>query len=125
MTLVELIGLAQGETQNALAITEYNLATITGYLLIAYFIGANLTLFQVSFVNFLFVLSRIAAYFSLQGILERTQHFQQQIVDADPNVPVGALATGGYGSVAQTVLFTAVTVGCLVFMWQVRHPKTE
>ena len=36
MTIVELIGLAQGETQNALAMNEYNLATVTGYLLIAY-----------------------------------------------------------------------------------------
>jgi len=125
MTLVELIGLAQGETQNALAVTEYNLAVLTGYLLIAYFIGASLTLFQVSFVNFLFVLTRIAAYFSLQGILERTEHFQQQVFDADPNIPMGTLATGGYGGVAQTVLFVAVTIGCLVFMWQVRHPKTE
>ena len=53
MTIVDLIGLAQGETQNALAVNEYNLATLTGYLLIAYFIGANLTFFQVSFVNFL------------------------------------------------------------------------
>ena len=67
MTIVDLIGLAQGETQNALAMNEYNLATLTGYLLIAYFIGANLTFFQVSFVNFLFVLTRLASYFSLQS----------------------------------------------------------
>ena len=124
MGIVELIGLAQGETQNALALNEYSLATLTGYLLIAYFIGANLTFFQVSFVNFLFILTRLASYFALQGVMERTRYFQEQVVDADPNIPVGPLA-GGYGGVVQTLLFTVITIGCLVFMWQVRHPKTQ
>ena len=125
MTIIELISLAQGETQNALAMNEYNLATLTGYLLIAYFIGANLTLFQVSFVNFVFLLTRLAGYLSLQGVLKRTEYFQQQVVDADPDIPVGQLALGGYGGAVQTTLFVAITLGCLVFMWQVRHPKTE
>ena len=124
MTLNELIVLAQGETQNALAMNEYGLATLTGYLLIAYFIGANLTLFQVSFVNIVFLLQRVASYLSLQGILQRTRYFQEQVAAIDPDIPMGQLARGESGSAVQTILFIAITLGCLVFMWQVRHPKS-
>ncbi len=125
MTLNELIVLAQGETQNALVMNEYNLAALTGYLLIAYFIGANLTLFQVTFVNVVFVLQRAASYLSLQGILRRTSYFQERVSAIDSDIPMGQLALGGSGGTIQTILFIAITVGALVFMWQVRHPKSE
>lgn len=60
MTIFELVVAAQGEAQAALTINESGLAALTGYLLIAYFTGAKLTLFQVSLVNTIFVLGRIA-----------------------------------------------------------------
>jgi hypothetical protein len=48
MTVVELMGLAQGEANSAMMLSDGSLATLTGYLLIAYFIGAKLTFFQVT-----------------------------------------------------------------------------
>jgi hypothetical protein len=58
MTVAELVGIAQGEIQNVLALSEASLTLTTGYLLVAYFVGAKLTFFQVSLVNVIFLLSR-------------------------------------------------------------------
>jgi hypothetical protein len=125
MTVAELVGIAQGEIQNVLALSEASLTLTTGYLLVAYFVGAKLTFFQVSLVNVIFLLSRTANYISMQAILERLAHFQQRVTESDPAIPVGYLGRGDTGSVASTTIVVLITIGCLIFMWQVRHSKTE
>ena len=125
MTLAELIAAAQGATQTSMALNEMNLAILTGYLLIAYFIGANLTLFQVSLVNTIFILSRIAGFLSMKGVMERVAYYQQKVFETNPDIPMGMLAPGTSGSIVQSIIFILITFGALVFMWQVRHTTKE
>jgi hypothetical protein len=56
MTEIELIQAAQGASDLAMVAAQWQLTIITGYLLIAYFIGAKLSTLQVTFVNFVFLL---------------------------------------------------------------------
>jgi hypothetical protein len=124
MTVAEMLSIAQGDAANAMTINETALVALTSYLLIAYFIGANLTFFQVSFVNVVFLLARAAMYFSLLGVMTRVEYFNQIIVEADPSIPMGTLGAGG-GSLLASVIYVLLTLGALVFMWQVRHPRSE
>ena len=125
MGVQELLVIVQGDAANVMALNEFNMVLLTGYLMIAYFTGANLTLFQVSFVNCVFILSRVATFVSIQGVLNRAQYFLMDLAEADPGIPVGSMVTGGYGGTVQAAIFVLITVGALIFMWQVRHPKTE
>ena len=125
MTVVELMDMAQGDANIALALSDAGLSTLTGYLLIAYFIGSKLTLFQVTFVNVVFLLTRGVNFLSLQGMIERNQHWNSKIRDLDPSIPFGILADTNRGTLSSWVIFIAITGGALLFMWQVRHPKTE
>ena len=125
MGVQELLVVAQGDSANVLAMNEFNMVLLTGYLIIAYFTGAKLTLFQVSFVNCVFILSRVVTYVTMEGVLNRMRYFNQQVAQADPSIPMGPMSAGGYAEAASTVVFVLITAGALIFMWQVRHPKTE
>ena len=125
MTVVELMGMSQGDATLAMMQSENALAVLTGYLLIAYFIGAKLTVFQVTFVNSVFLLSRFATFLALQGTVQRNAHWNKRIQEIDASIPFGVLSDTGRGSLTAWALFCAITFGALLFMWQVRHPKTE
>ena len=125
MTIVELMGLAHGEANTALMLSDGALATLTGYLLIAYFTGSKLTLFQVSFVNVVFILTRLANFLAMQGVVQRNAYWGEKIRELEPAIPFGTLADAGRGSMLAWAIFWLITGGALLFMWQVRHPKTE
>jgi L-cystine uptake protein TcyP (sodium:dicarboxylate symporter family) len=119
------MGLAQGEANSAMMLSDGSLATLTGYLLIAYFIGAKLTFFQVTFVNVVFLMTRVASFLAIQGTVERNAYWTKKISEIDPSIPFGFLAGANRGSISAWVIFVLITGGALLFMWQVRHPKSE
>jgi hypothetical protein len=125
MTISELVLMSQGDAGTALMLSDSALAIMSGYLLIAYFIGAKLTLFQASFVNCIFILVRFVSFLTLQGVLKRNQYWIDKIQELDPSIPYGTMAQGDRGSAAAWAVFIIMTGGALLFMWQVRHPKNE
>ena len=123
----QLVDALNSTMAQAWTISQYGLSIVTGYLLIAHFIGRKLTFFQVSFVNVVFLIMHTLVVVSNIGIAKRVQllnlklketgsdmAFQSFLSAADGGVGTGwpAYLTGG--------LFTA---GCLVFMWSVRHRR--
>lgn len=124
MTLYEVGDLLNSTSSNIIAAQAVFFTTITAYLLVAYSVGKSLTTYQVAFINVTFLIamttgvmgvvanvSLIAEYNSIrQGLIE--QQRLPEVLDT-----------------AWVITFTAVRVvlilGALVFMWQVRHPKTE
>ena len=122
MTEIELIQAAQGATDMVMAGVEWQLTMITGYLLIAYFIGAKLSTLQVAFVNFVFLLMHANAVASVvMGIL-RESYYTQQVLKISPETP--NIGSFGDAAVFCVVASLIVTAGCLSYMWSVRHPKT-
>ena len=98
------------------------LTVVTGYLIAAYFIGRELTRFQMSVISALFValsLSFIGAiYVGLNNILAISTQYPVQI-----NVWLN------YVSKPVNVLVLVVDmlgiIMALIFMWSIRHPKKE
>ena len=122
VTEIELIQAAQGAAEQAMLGAQWQLTMITGYLLIAYFIGTKLSTLQVAFVNFVFLLMHVNAVASVvMGIL-RESYYTQQVLEISPETP--NIGSFGDGAVVCVVLSLIVTAGCLSYMWSVRHPKT-
>jgi hypothetical protein len=72
MTDAELLGLVQTELSLLDSGAEWLITILTGYLVIAYAIGRNLSLFQVSFVNIVFILlilTRADANYTSQDVV--------------------------------------------------------
>jgi hypothetical protein len=98
---------------------------VSGYLVVAYTVGKNLLRNQVTFVNFLFIVS---TFMASTGVITA---FRDGMIayrkGADKIEEMTAISAG-----LETVYLTAVVglnilivLGCLKFMWDVRHPKAE
>ena len=91
---------------------------LSAYLVVAYLVGEKLTVFQVTLINFLFL---VATGLGLFGVIS----FSGQIGK------LFEFAEQGTGTAADAALYTTIIfrlillIGACIFMWQVRHPKTE
>jgi hypothetical protein len=100
-------------------------ALVSGYLLAAFIVGARLTRLQVFVVNSLFIMWT-------SGLLMGWSSALGAILDLDAAIRQLELQTVGSNidqSAASAYLFSIVQIvgilASLIFMWSVRHPKTE
>ena len=89
---------------------------VSGYLLVAFFIGPKLTLVQTATFTILFLVFAGFMAYGAFGFFENAYEFGREYGRgyAQPWVGDLALITQGGGIIAS-----------VYFMWQVRHPKTE
>jgi len=108
--------------------SEWGITILTGYLLVAYVIGRNLSLFQVSFVNIVFLVlaaSALDSSISSHGVVENLMDMlYQQNADLALQVGYGRMELPVVAWLRPAVSMV-ITVGALFFMWSVRHPKEE
>lgn len=127
MTELEAFDSLVSTSEYALNLGEQSIALLTGYLLIAFFMGRRLTLFQVSFVNVAFALMFLSTQVSLATNMETVVYFTQVLMDMGSEIPTRGieeddwLATPTFALMVTAMLFG----GALYFMWSVRHSKTE
>lgn len=97
---------------------------ISGYLVIAYVAGVNMTRSQIVIVNFLYLFMSISTLWSLLVISDRAADFED-IAYAMSSGPVANLKSRGDTAGVVLLAFTLAIVASLKFMWDVRHPKVE
>ena len=124
MTEYELVSISAEMAQIYQGINETALAILTGYLLIAHYIGKNLSLGQVSFVNILFVLNQFALFFTGQEKAEVAAYFEAEASKLNPEIPFREVVQGESALPVAELTYILVTVAALAFMWRVRHPKS-
>jgi hypothetical protein len=109
---------------------EYNVAAMTamgmyltaasGYLVVAYLIGRQLTGLQTAIITCLFLWFNLFMAYGTYGYFSRAAYFYSLLEVPPPGVQMNAL-----------IIVTAVSlelvgiIACLKFMWDVRHPKKE
>jgi len=100
-------------------------ALVSGYLIAAFVIGARLTRLQVFVVNSLFIMWTVGLLIGWTTALEATLDLDAAIRRLD-SPTVGSNMDS---AAASAYLFSFVQaigiITSLVFMWSVRHPKTE
>ena len=103
---------------NGYAMTAMSLYVtgVSGYLLVAYFIGPKLTLIQVAIFTGLFLMFSGFMTYGSVGFLENAHYFSQDYGRAYSKPWTGELS-----------LITQIggMLASVYFMWSVRHPKTE
>jgi hypothetical protein len=121
MTPYELLDLAQSAFSNATANYAVFLSVVTGYLITAYLIGAELTQAQVRLLTALFLVVAVILIWSMSAYvfwgerystLARPDGVQKSLMAPQPWMPV----------VLALVNILTVTA-CLFFMWNVRYRK--
>ena len=98
------------------------LTATSGFLLVAYLVGDKLTALQMSVVSVLYVVfASVSAYLSI-GYGVRGMGYTFRLKQMNPEMSV--YAHYAVPSTLGVVLLGGI-IACLIFMWQVRHPKKE
>ena len=124
MTVYELSDLMNGVNSNIIAGQAVFLTVVSAYLAVAYSVGKNLSVYQVCFINFIFLLFMFVGYFAMSTNMEMIYAYNSEklaLLDQKPSNQT-------LGNAAKLVFLgmrLAIAVGALIFMWQVRHAKTE
>jgi len=114
--LWELILISQANAATCFAIF---LTLVSGYLVVAYSVGSRLLGSQISIVNLVFIVSALTVGFATYAALSRAS-FLLGFVGSEYASPLSAGIN--YYPVAALAML-AMKLMCLVFMWQIRHPK--
>ena len=95
----------------------------SGYMVVAYTVGKQLSRFQVTFVTFAFLL--FSSSMTLGGVqaIELVMEYSDElyVINNEKIEGVRRGFTVGLFYIVRALL----VIGALAFMWQVRHPKAE
>ena len=122
--LLELESITQGYISLVETEATILLSLISGYLLVAHFIGDSLTRAQLLIFNVLYLfttLSSLAVYYGhYQSIVHSVERLLAENAVSAGDIPV----TGTPESAALLVLaYLSMIIASLYFMWTVRHPS--
>ncbi len=121
MTVYEHMDLVYSGFSMATVMVSLLVAVLSGYLVIAYVIGPNLTHLQVSVLNVTYSIWTLYLILSGTVMLVRARDHLISASELDQQIfaPV-AYMTHGYVSIALFLWLTS-----LWFMWDVRHQKPD
>ena len=126
MTEYELTDSMQSVISNIWAAEAIFLTVLSAYVLVAFTAGSRLSSYQYVFVSTVFLLTVFTNSLNTQELMSQALHFGSQLqeyssyyVDSFESEFARFSIWLVYG------LRTLLTIGALIFMWSVRHPKTE
>ena len=122
MTEAELIEAAMALSESAGSAVTLYLTTISAYLLVAYFVGAKLDRLQTIIISVLFVVFALSFVAAIQTNLGNLVSIGNELEEIRPDWIRFA------SKLFNSSLLVVDTFGVLVsllFMWNIRHPKTE
>lgn len=122
LTEYELAGLAVDIQEPITAVVSVFLTILSGYLVIAWLVGAKLTRAQVGLINTLFVGFQGMEILAWGG---RWMFYFRCLNELESFDPVFYRVTSPVVVSLFGILMLASIFGSLKFMWDIRHPKTE
>jgi len=122
LTEYELVDLAINVQASSTASVAIFLTCTSGYLIVAWLVGARLTRAQVLLINMVFIFFQLMVAIAWGGRWDYYYRFMTALASIDPTFyetvsPFIVIAMG-------TVMLLSIC-GCLKFMWDIRHPKKE
>ena len=122
MNEYELNDAIQAIGSNLIAGEALFLTFLSAYAVTAFTVGSRLTTYQIAFINFVFIAFMITSLGGLYSMVVQVYYYGDQLISSQ-----GEVVDQAVGEMVQwTMLLTRLLMGlgALVFMWQVRHPKT-
>jgi hypothetical protein len=101
---------------------SFYMTVTSGYLIVAYLAGAKLSRSQIAVISTLYIFMASIATYGLYAFVARGSAFAHKHSALDPGIFV-------YATPVLSVVLSATLAGgiiaSLLFMWNIRHPKTE
>ena len=112
--------IAQGSLAQIGEILGRFMSILFGYLIVAFFVGAQLTRVQAGIFTLLYLFWLVRLSMTVNIIGSSLFNTLDKMREMNPDMPIPASSfTGLY------ILLLFVTAASLYFMWNIRHPRTE
>ena len=122
MSEYELADLVRSISADSLVFLPMLLSVVSGYLVVAWVVGARLTLAQVSLVNTLFVSVVTMFCFGWVNRVQLALVYQSELLDLNP----ARRELIGPWLVPATLAYVSITaIACIKFMWDIRHHPAQ
>ena len=122
LTEYELAELLRSHTSDSLTFIPLILSMTSGYLIVAWLVGNQLTFSQVSLVNTLFTFSFVVFAMAWYRRIEAAESFQSELLAINPErvvlVPTNLVPSAAIVSIL-------IVIASVKFMWDIRHPKAN
>ena len=132
MTEYELTDRLQSLASNIIAMNSAQashiaiyLSVVFGFIVAAYIAGEKLTRFQASISYVIFTLFSLLEIFRIVAYGLGTNALVRQGIEWGANIEGSFVMDPQLRIILSTMLWSVGTIGALLFMWSVRHPKTE
>jgi hypothetical protein len=122
MTEYELADLLGSITGDTLVFIPLVISLVSGYMVVAWLVGKQLTRAQVVLINSLYIAFFVLLAFSWTKRVLVAMSYQSELMAMNPN----RLEVQGPWLIPVVSVLTIITLlACLKFMRDIRHPKTE
>ena len=122
MTEYELADLISSTNANGLVIITVMVSLASAYLIVAWLVGSKLQKSQVGLINTLFLAFIVMFGLSWTNRVLVALAYQEELLKINPS---RIKVMGDWLLPMAVVFFVAVTLACLKFMWDIRHPKSQ
>lgn len=119
MSEAEIWELVVAYNGNAMTGVTIYFSALTGYLIVAYMIGKNLTTMQTAIITVGFVVFQLLMIFATVGLANRAVF----LIDKTSEVYRSGIMLNDTFVLVLSVLFFGGIAASLKFMWDIRHPK--
>ena len=123
MTEYELLDLMGNTIDSMGSCFTIYLSIISGYLVVAYFIGDKLTLPQTVIIGILFIFGAGLQVCGIHAYQIAVQEFLTQKAEIAPLTDYQSAVLNNNGGTIFAVLMACGIIASLYFMWSIRHPK--
>ena len=120
MTEAEFYASLEQAIATAASFRDSAIVVLTGYLLIAFFVGKTLSRFQAIFASVMFIGLYLSYQISIWGQLARMGHFNYELARPGSEIPNDRIYPHYSPAISMLLAF-----GALYFMWSVRRDKAE
>jgi hypothetical protein len=121
MTPFEYLEVAHNNWSLTMTMLQFEVSAWFGYLVATLSVGPRLTRFQVSILNFLFIV--FCTWFIMGGRTSALTAFEYANIGRAA-LGMGEISSTRFGSIILPFQIMAMAV-CMSFMWSVRHPEAE
>ena len=122
MTEYEVTDLLTNMINGGTPVLAVFITIVSGYLIVAWLVGQKLTGAQVTLINMVFIVFAPMMIFAWVARFRAALRLQEKLRSINSET-YGVLSGELIAAVAVTLLI--LVVGCVKFMWDVRHPKTQ
>ena len=121
--LYHVSDIINGLNSNIIASQAVFLTIVSAYLVVSYSVGRDLTKYQAGFISLVFLMLMIVDYFATASLMQDVYELHEIRMGLQGEQELNETLNETVSAIFVSIRLV-ITIGALIFMWQVRRSKS-